>query len=97
MFTKEELIRRLRTDPMYRDALKMARTDAERRRIIATAEGFLSSFVETMIPVAAKIKQDPDLAAQLQEAVRTGEVVKESDGKPVADKSEGLPEPKKDG
>lgn len=96
MFTKEELIKRLRADPMYRDALKMAQTDAERRRIIATAEGFLSSFVETMAPIAAQIKQDPGLAAQLLEAVRTGAVIKENDGKPVVSEPEGTPEKKDD-
>lgn len=82
---KNELIKRLRAHPMYRDALKMAQTDAERRRIIATCEGFLSQFVDTLTPVAAKIRQDPKVAEQLREAIRTGQVVKESDGKPVKD------------
>ena len=81
--SKEELIKRLRAHPMYRDALKMAQTDAERRRIIATCEGFLSQFVDTLTPVAVQLKQDPKVAEQLREAVRTGQVVKESDGKPV--------------
>lgn len=82
-FTKEELIKRLRADPLYRDALKMAQTDAERRRIIATTEGFLASFVESMSPIASQIGQDPQMAAQLQDAIMTGVVVKENDGKPM--------------
>lgn len=81
---KEELIKRLRADPTYRQALKMARNDAERRRIIATAEGFLSTFVDSLTPVAGRIAQDPVFASQLQQALKHGsQVIRESDGRPI--------------
>ncbi len=77
MLTKQDLIKRLRNDPMYRDALKLAKTDEERRRIMATAEGFLSGFIDSLLPLANKIAQDPEFASQLQDSVRRGiEVIK---------------------
>jgi hypothetical protein len=92
MLSKEELIKRLRRDPMYREALKMAPTDAERRRIIATCEGFISNFVDSLVPGIGKINASPNLTAQLQEALKHGaHVIKESDGKPI------VPEPEADG
>lgn len=86
MLTKKVLIDRLRKDPMYRDALKMVTTDSERRRIIAMAEGFLSEFMDGLTPVAGKIQKDPALASQLLEVLNSGtHVIKESDGKPIAE------------
>ncbi len=86
MLTKKSLIDRLKKDPMYRDALKMAPSDAERRRIIATAEGFLTQFVDGLTPVAGKLQQDPALASQLLEALKSGApVIKESDGMPIVE------------
>ena len=62
---------------MYRDALKLAKTDEERRRIMSTAEGFLSGFIDSLVPLANKIAQDPEFALQLQDSIRRGtEVIK---------------------
>ena len=81
MLSKKELIKRLRNDPMYRAALKMASSDADRRRIIATTEGFLSSFMDSLAPMATKVSQDPAYADKLREALRTpGRLISESDG-----------------
>lgn len=86
MLTKEQLLKRLRDDPMYLSALKMAKTDSDRRRIIATAEGFLGSFFDAMSPITGRIANDPKMSADLKEAVNSGKrVVRESDGKPVDD------------
>jgi len=86
MLSKKELIKRLRNDPMYLEALKMAQTDEERRRIIALTEGFLSSFVDSMTPLAAKAASDPAYAEKLREALRTpGRLINESDGNVVDD------------
>lgn len=84
MQTKKDLINRLRNDPMYRDALKMAPTDEDRRRIIATTEGFLASFVDGLTPIASELQRNPSLASELQEAMKKGtRVIKESDGMPI--------------
>lgn len=84
MLTKKALIKRLQNDPMYREALKMATTDIERRRIIATAEGFLSEFMDNLTPIVGKLQQDPSLGAKLQEVMKSGtQVIKESDGRHI--------------
>jgi len=84
MLTKEELIKRLRNDPMYVAALKMARTDEERRKIIATTEGFLSNIVDSLSPAFRQISNDKNLASHLRKVLNPNElVVKESDGKNV--------------
>lgn len=82
--TKEELIKRLRSDPMYVTALKMARTDEERKKIIATTEGFLANFIDSLSPVFKQVSNDKNLTSHLQKVLNHNEqVVKESDGKNV--------------
>ncbi len=84
MLDKKILIQRLRTDPMYKEALRMAPNDMERRRIIATAESFISNFVDSLVPGIGQISASRNLQEQLQQALKHGaHVVKESDGKPV--------------
>lgn len=86
MLNKEDLIKRLRADPTYREALKMASNDDERRRIIATAEGFISGFVDSLLPGFSQISANSSLQEQLRQAIKLGaRVVKEGDGKPSAD------------
>jgi hypothetical protein len=82
MFDRDELIKRLKADPTYRQALKIAGSDAERRKIIATTEGFLTTFFESLSPVIKMAQQDPTLANEIKEAINNGKVVRESDGKP---------------
>ena len=82
MFTKEALIKRLRNDRMFRDAMKMARNDAERYKIAATAEAFISTFIDVMSPIAAGVRSDPVLASKLMEGIKNNvTLVRESDGK----------------
>lgn len=84
MITKEELLKRLRNDPTYRDALKMAKTGEERQRVIAVAEGFLSQFFDSVSPIASHIKQDPAATTQLVEALNgNAPLIRESDGAPI--------------
>ncbi len=90
MLSKDDLIKKLRAHPLYRNALKMARTDAERRRIIATAEGFLTEFVTNVTPVMNRAQADPAFASQLHEALKSGPtIVRESDGTRVVSGSKG--------
>lgn len=90
MLSKDDLIKKLRANPMYREALRMARNDDERRRIIATTEGFLSSFVDSFSPIVNRAGNDPAFASQLQEAMKSGaKVVRESDGSTIASGSSG--------
>jgi hypothetical protein len=69
---------------MYVAALKMARNDEERKKIIATAEGFLSSVIDSLSPIYKQVSNDKNLATHLQKVLNTNmKVVKESDGKNV--------------
>lgn len=73
---------RLRSDPLYRHALKMAKNDAERRRIIATTEAVAEQFVDVLSKIGTQITNDPSQSSALQEALKRGAaVVNERDGK----------------
>jgi len=75
MITREEMIKRLRKDPMYLAALKMAKTDEERRKIISTTESFLGNIIDSFVPAFKQISTDKTLVAKLQEAINAREPV----------------------
>lgn len=90
MMSREEFIKRLRNDPLYRRALKLAQTDAERRRIIGTTEAVAAQFFEALGPLGTHLRQDQSFAEKLQEALKRGAaVVKERDGTSVVSGSSG--------
>jgi hypothetical protein len=63
MFNKDDLLKSLQNDPLYREALAMAKTDEEKTKIIASAEGFLISFFESLNPIAENIKPEDFIEA----------------------------------
>jgi hypothetical protein len=75
MRSKEDLIKRMRSDPYYKRALTLARTDEERKRVIALAEQYASSIAEAVLPLIDSIKRDPALAQQLGLALAEGSSV----------------------
>lgn len=90
MMSRDDFIKRLRNDPLYRRALKLAPTDAERRRIIGTTEAVATQFFEALGPLGHHVRLDPSFGEKLQEALKRGAaVVKERDGTPVASGSNG--------
>lgn len=48
MSTKDELLKRLRSDPIYKDALSFASSPAERSKIQATTEGVIVSIASSL-------------------------------------------------
>jgi len=68
---KEKLLEDLRKNQMFRDALKLAKTDAERQRIIATTSEFLILFSKNLQPIAEKASNDSEFAEQLREAIKS--------------------------
>lgn len=48
---------------MYRDALAMVKTDEEKAKIIASAEGFLISFFESLNPIAENVNSEDFIKA----------------------------------
>lgn len=90
MMSQKEFIARLRADPLYKRALKLAQTDADRKRIIGTTEAVARQFFEALGPIGAHLKQDQSFGEKLQEALKRGaEVVRERDGNPVATTTSG--------
>lgn len=63
MFNKDDLIKSLQNDSMYRDALAMAKTDEEKAKIIASAEGFLISFFELINPIVENVNREEFIKA----------------------------------
>jgi hypothetical protein len=63
MFNKDDLLKSLQNDPMYREALAMAKTDEEKTKIIASAEGFLTSFFESLIPIVENVNREEFIKA----------------------------------
>ena len=88
MKTKEDIIKRLRSDPLYQSALKSAKTDDERRRVIALTEGFVGQFAEVLGPFIQRVEDDPVFAERLKRSLATGEEIV-SDVEPNVSGSQG--------
>lgn len=84
---KEDILKALRADPLYQSALKAAKTDEERRRVIATTEGFVGQFADVLVPLIQRAEADPAFRTQLQRSLVTGEEVV-SDVEPIASGSQ---------
>lgn len=72
---KEDLIKQLRNDPLYQSALKSAKTDTERKHIIAVTEGFVEQFAVVLGPLFEKVEHDPSFAERLRRSLATGEEI----------------------
>lgn len=59
--TKEDIIKKLRSDPMYRLAMASVKDDAAKLMISRTAEAFVSSFFDAMVPIlSSSMKKEDD-------------------------------------
>lgn len=84
--TKEEYLKSLRSNADYLAVLKAASAE-ERKQIIDTVEYVTTVMLESLTMISAKTQQDPKLAQQIIEAMKTGEgIIKENDGSPVVSK-----------
>ncbi len=59
MKSKEELLKMLREDAMYKKSLAMATSDEERKQIETVVEGFVSRFAGALLPALQKSKSEP--------------------------------------
>lgn len=75
MKTREDVIKQLRADPLYKSALKAAKTPEERRRIIATTESFVGQFADALLPLIQRASTDPLFREQLQRSLVANEDV----------------------
>ena len=84
--TKEEYLKSLRSNADYLAVLKAASAE-ERKQIIDTVEHVTTVMLESLTMISAQTQQDPKLAQQIIEAMKTGEgIIKENDGSPVVSK-----------
>jgi hypothetical protein len=70
-----DLIKRLRADPMYKEALGKARSPAERKAIAELVEGLVGRVGDILTPVIDRVKHDPEFAEQLGKALDEGKDV----------------------
>jgi hypothetical protein len=88
--SKNEYFKKLRSKPEYLAALKQVPSAEERRQIIATIEHIAGNLFEALSSVAASMREDPQIAQQISEALKTGDgIIKESDGMPIMSGSKG--------
>ena len=84
--TKEEYLKSLRSNADYLAVLKAVPAE-ERKQIIDTVEHVTTVMLEALTMVSVHSQQDPKLAQQIIEAMKTGEgIIKENDGSPVVSK-----------
>jgi hypothetical protein len=69
---KNDLVKRLRNDELYTQALGRARTLKEREIIANFVEGFVNKVDEVMAPLIERAKRDPEFAKQLVKAMSEG-------------------------
>jgi hypothetical protein len=70
-----DLIKRLRADPMYKEALGKARSAVERKAIAELVEGLVGPIGDVLGPAIERAKQDPEFAKQLGKALSEGKDV----------------------
>jgi len=78
-----DFLKKLRDDPMYREALKSAKTDEERRRVIAVTEAFVSQFASVLEPLIDKVQSDPKFAEQLRQSLKGEDEIVSSKATPT--------------
>lgn len=63
-----DIIRKLRNDPLYKRALAMAQSDEERRTIAAQTEAMVLHVARSLVPAITAVNNDPTLAAKVRQA-----------------------------
>jgi hypothetical protein len=66
---KGELLKNVHANPLYQAALRSARSDAERQRIVQLVEGFVGDIAETLEPMIERARADSEFAQQLGQAL----------------------------
>lgn len=69
MRTKEDFVKLLRNDPMYKSALKTAKTPEERKKIIQITEAFVEQYASILAPIISQVESDPKLKEQLRQSL----------------------------
>lgn len=69
MKTKDELIEKLRSDPLYLSALRMAGDDKD--RVMRLVEGFVSQLSPVIISAIESAKNDPTFVNHLRRNLST--------------------------
>jgi hypothetical protein len=82
--TRDDYLKQLRSNEAYQAILKRAPDQDTRKRIVANVEHFARSMFDGVMPVLAALKSDPEGAAKISEAIKSGVgIIKESDGAPI--------------
>lgn len=88
--TKHDYLKQLRDNKAYAEVLKKAPDEATRKKIIAMTEHIAGSLYEGIFPVLGMINSNPEMAAKISEALKTGDnIIKESSGEPIVSGSKG--------
>jgi hypothetical protein len=66
---KEDFLKTLRNDPLYQSALKSAKTDEERKRVIAITEDFVGQFADVLGPLINRAENDPVFREQMKRSL----------------------------
>lgn len=80
MKSREDLVKRLKEDPRYREALGRARNPAERKAIASLVESLVGEAGAILGPIAERVESDPEFREQLAKALndRQGVVSQQS-------------------
>lgn len=61
-----DLIKKLRSDSIYKEALKAVKDVDDRKKIIFIVESFLSDFENSLKPLQSAIEHDPIVREEMQ-------------------------------
>ena len=75
MKTREDFIKKLREDGLYKQALAKAKDDKERAAIARIVENMVGTFADVLAPAIARAEKDPVFVEQLKRALVEGEQV----------------------
>lgn len=75
MTTRDDFIKRLRDDDLFKKALSKAKDDKERAAISRIVEDMVGSFADVLGPALTRAQHDPVFVEQLKRALVGGERV----------------------
>jgi hypothetical protein len=83
--TRNDVLKMLRDNPQYREALGRARTPEERKNIQRIVEGFLGNFTPLFQQLSDAVEQDPEFPIKLGRALaERQDVLKDASKAPVS-------------
>lgn len=85
--TKQEYLKKLKSNSDYLSLLKKIPDSDERKRAIYTVEHIVGNLFDALMMASISSNENPEASEKISKALKTGDgIIKESDGAPIEPK-----------